>query len=165
MHNLSGRFFFGQGSRCTETRRKRQGDVTANNVWTWATKNGVSNSCVKKPLFRYTQHACIIILVLCLNLCTSMHPGAVKLSTLNYGPIAYYTFEPIYRPSQPIHLNVHIQFDPGMVGKGVLVCCMTSLRKIINGQITTLIDFHFDTFGFLNDHAHAFCIIVESRVY
>ena len=75
-------------------------------------------------------------------------------------PIAYYTLEPIYRPSQPIHLNVHIQFDPGMVGKGVLVCCMTSLRKIINGQITTLIDFHFDTFGFLNDHAHAFCIMI-----
>ena len=44
-------------------------------------------------------------------------------------PIAYYTLEPILRPSRPIHLNVHIEFDPGMVGKGVLVCYMTSLRK------------------------------------
>ena len=37
--------------------------------------------------------------------------------------------EPISQPSRPIHLNVHIEFDPGMVGKGVLVCCMTSLLK------------------------------------
>ena len=28
-----------------------------------------------------------------------------------------------------IHLNVHIEFDPGMVKKGVLVCCVTSLHK------------------------------------
>ena len=34
-----------------------------------------------------------------------------------------------WRPSQPIHLNVDVEFDPGMVGKGVLVCCMMSLRK------------------------------------
>ena len=27
--------------------------------------------------------------------------------------------------SGPPDLNVHIEFDPGMVGKGVLVCCMT----------------------------------------
>ena len=40
-------------------------------------------------------------------------------------PTAYYTSEPIQRPSRPIHLNVHIEFDPGMVGKSVLVCCMT----------------------------------------
>ena len=39
-------------------------------------------------------------------------------------PFAYYTSE----PSRPIHLNVHPEFDPGMVGKGVLVC-LTSLRK------------------------------------
>ena len=49
-------------------------------------------------------------------------------------PIAYYTSEPrlcICSGSQPIHLNriVHTEFDPGMVGKGVLVCYMTSLRK------------------------------------
>ena len=37
-------------------------------------------------------------------------------------PFAHYTLE-------PIHLNVHIEFDPGMVGKGVLVCCVSSLRK------------------------------------
>ena len=28
-----------------------------------------------------------------------------------------------------IHQNVDIEFDPGMVGKGVLDMCMTSLRK------------------------------------
>ena len=33
------------------------------------------------------------------------------------------------RPSRPIHLNVHIAFDPGKARKGVLVWCMTSLRK------------------------------------
>ena len=27
------------------------------------------------------------------------------------------------------HLNVHKEFDPGMVEKGVLACSMTSLRK------------------------------------
>ena len=37
--------------------------------------------------------------------------------------------EPIYQSSRPIHLNVRLEFDPGMVGKGVLVCYMTSLRK------------------------------------
>ena len=37
----------------------------------------------------------------------------------------YNTSEPIYRPSRPIHLNVHIEFILGMVGKGALVCCMT----------------------------------------
>ena len=26
----------------------------------------------------------------------------------------------------PIHPNVHVEFDPGMAGKGVLTCCMTS---------------------------------------
>ena len=26
-------------------------------------------------------------------------------------------------------MNVHIEFDPGMVGKGVLMCYITSLRK------------------------------------
>ena len=31
--------------------------------------------------------------------------------------------------SRPIHLNVHTEFDPGMVGKGLLLCYMTSLRK------------------------------------
>ena len=41
------------------------------------------------------------------------------------GPIVYYTSEPTKRPSRPIH----IQFDPGMVRKGVLVCCLTSLRN------------------------------------
>ena len=40
-----------------------------------------------------------------------------------------YTSEPISRPSRPCHLNVHIKVDPRMVGKGVLVCCATSLRK------------------------------------
>ena len=32
-------------------------------------------------------------------------------------PIAYYTLELILLPSWPTHLNVHIEFDPGMVGK------------------------------------------------
>ena len=31
----------------------------------------------------------------------------------------YYTSEPIERPSRPIHLNVHIEFDPGMAGRRV----------------------------------------------
>ena len=29
-----------------------------------------------------------------------------------------------FRPSRPIYLNVHIEFDPGMVGKCVLVQCI-----------------------------------------
>ena len=44
-------------------------------------------------------------------------------------PIAYYTSEPISQPSRPIHLHVHIEFDPRMVGKSVLVCYITSLCK------------------------------------
>ena len=43
----------------------------------------------------------------------------------------YSTLEPInfLRPFRQVHLNVHIEFDPGMVWRGVLVCHMTSLRK------------------------------------
>ena len=44
-------------------------------------------------------------------------------------PIAQYTEWPIVSPSRPIHLNVHVEFDPGMVGKGVLRCYMTSSRQ------------------------------------
>ena len=36
-------------------------------------------------------------------------------------------------------LNVHIEFDPEMVGQGVLVCCITSLRKFI---LSTSLDQH-----------------------
>ena len=42
-------------------------------------------------------------------------------------------------PSGPFHLDVHIEFGPGMVGKGVLVYCMTSLRKC---SIHTKLDFN-----------------------
>ena len=53
----------------------------------------------------------------------------INYSFFHYRPFAYYTLEPMERPSRPIHLNVHMEFDPGMVWKGVLVCCMTSLCK------------------------------------
>ena len=43
------------------------------------------------------------------------------------------------RPSRPIHLNVTVvhmvEFDPGMGGKGVLVCCRISLRKWSIGEV------------------------------
>ena len=35
-----------------------------------------------------------------------------------YRPIVYITLE-LWRPSRQIHLNVHIEFDAEMVGKGV----------------------------------------------
>ena len=44
-------------------------------------------------------------------------------------PFVYHTLEPVQRPSWPIHLNVHIEFDPGMVGKAWQAHHMTSLRK------------------------------------
>ena len=42
---------------------------------------------------------------------------------------AYYTDRAYLAALRPIHLNIHIEFDPAMVGKGVLLCCMMSLRK------------------------------------
>ena len=46
----------------------------------------------------------------------------------------------VERPSRPIHLNVHIEFNPGMVGKGVLLCYMTSLCKLSIDYILNPLD-------------------------
>ena len=44
--------------------------------------------------------------------------------------IAYFTLEPVDRPSRPIiHLNVHPEFDPGQEWSRKMFCYMTSLSK------------------------------------
>ena len=49
-------------------------------------------------------------------------------SWMAHASIAF-PLEPIWQPSRPIHLNVHIEFGPAMVWKGVLVCCLRSVYK------------------------------------
>ena len=44
-------------------------------------------------------------------------------------PFAYYTSEFISRSTKPIHLTVHIEFDPGMVRKGGLACHVTPFNN------------------------------------
>ena len=50
------------------------------------------------------------------------------LGPLFYHRVVHHSGPPLYS-APPIHPNVHVGFDPGMIGKGVLVCCMTSSCK------------------------------------
>ena len=46
-------------------------------------------------------------------------------------PFVYYTLEPILLPSRAIHANVHVEYGPGMVRKGVLRGHVTSLPNLM----------------------------------
>ena len=59
----------------------------------------------------------------------SIHSKTTESCLLLFLCTLDYTLEPTERPSRPIHLNVYIEFDPGMVRKGALKCYMTSLCK------------------------------------
>ena len=58
-----------------------------------------------------------------------LHESCMHCTSAQYKLFAHYTLELFLRPSQPSNLYVHIEFDPGVVGKDVLRYHMASLRK------------------------------------
>ena len=81
------------------------------------------------------------------SLQNSPPPGKTKRSNPRGGGTPGLAIELIQRPSQPVHINVHVAFDPENVRKGSLTCKMsTHKRPTVNPESCISYAFYFRMF-------------------